>query len=111
MKMNTLGLFAAFWAMQVAASLLFKHGSGSPGRWLPCFVLANIVGITSTWFLMVLYRQMPVNMAMGLAVGIAFLLSQMTVAIAFQTNLSLIQYGGILGITAGMLMLCLGGCG
>ena len=111
MNATLMGLFAAFWAMQVAASMLFKIGSGAPGRWIPCFVVANIIGISSTWLLMMIFRQMQVNVALGLAMGLSFLFSQIAVAVAFNSSLSLLQYGGILGITAGMLMLCLGGRG
>ena len=111
MNAMIVGLFVVFWIMQVAASMLFKYGSGAPDRWMLCFVFANIIGISSTWLLMMLYRQMQVNVAMGLAMGLAFLFSQVAVAMAFQSSLTVLQYGGIIGITGGMLLLCMGGRG
>ncbi|HEY3377544.1 MAG TPA: hypothetical protein VGL77_08620 [Armatimonadota bacterium] len=101
-------LFAVFMGMQTAAMLLFKYGSAHPSRWLPSFILANVIGITSTWILMVIYKQLNVNVAMGVAMGGSFLVSQITLALVFRNALSPLQLLAILAIGGGMFTLCLG---
>ena len=108
MMLKSIAWLVVFWMMQIIAALLFKIGSSSAARWVPCFVTANIIGVASTWILMVLYRDIQVNIAMGLAVGVTFLLNQIALGIWFRSELSMIQYAGILGISGGMLFLCLG---
>lgn len=65
--------------------------------------------MSSTWLLMLLYETMNVNVAFGIGFGGAFLLAQMALAVLFRSRLSWVQSGGLVAMTAGMLMLGLGG--
>lgn len=102
-------LLSVFWIMQVGAVLLFKYGATAPGRWIPCFIAGNVLGATSTWFWMLLLKQMNANVALGLATGGAFLAAQVALALAFRSHLSSVQFLGIAAILGGMLCLCFGG--
>jgi len=55
-----------FWAMQAAAQVIFGYGSTAPQRFVPCFILGNVFGASSIWLLMLLYRSMNPNLALGL---------------------------------------------
>jgi len=97
-----------FWGMQIVCHVLLKYGSTSPGRWLPCFVIGNAVGVSSTWFLMLLYTRMNPNIALGLGLGGGFLFAQLALALLFHSRLSGVQFAGIVAIAAGMAMLAAG---
>ena len=98
-----------FWIMQAVAALAFKWGSTSDGRWLTGFIGGNVVGASSIWFMMMLYKTMNANVAMGLAVGGGFLIAQVAIALAFKSSLTLVQFGGLIAITLGMYFLSTGG--
>lgn len=98
-----------FWCLQIIANLSFIYGSELKSRWLICFVVGNTIGITSMLVLIKLYTTMPLNIALGLAMGGAFFLSQITVIIVFKTSVSLIQIIGILAIVLGMVLISLRG--
>lgn len=102
-------LLVVFWIIQAAAAILFKYGSTAPGRWMPCFLAGNVIGVSSTWLWMLLMKQMNPNVAAGLAIGGAFLAGQVALALVFRSHLSLVQIAGIAAIVAGMLCLCMGG--
>jgi multidrug transporter EmrE-like cation transporter len=95
--------------MQVGAALLFKYGGTAPARWMPCFITGNVIGVTSTWFWMLLLKQMNANVALGLATGGVFLASQVALALVFRSHLTPVQFVGIAAILGGMLCLCFGG--
>jgi len=98
-----------FWAMQVFITLAFKWGSTSKKRWLPGFIVGNVVGISSTWILMLLFERMNANIGYGLGFGGAFLLAQLAIAFVFRSRLSATQYAGLIAITVGMYFLATGG--
>ena len=98
----------AFWAMQIVAQLLFKWGSDTPGRAVWGFFGGHAFGVTSIIFLMLLYRTMNPNVALGVCFGGAFLLSQAALAVVYRTGLGAAQYVGILIITVGMVLLAVG---
>ena len=99
---------AVFWAMQVVAQLLFKWGSDTPGRAVWGFCSGHAFGVTSIIFLMLLYKMMNPNVALGICFGGAFLLAQVALAVVYRTGLGVTQYAGILVITAGMVLLATG---
>lgn len=94
-----------FWVVYIAAHLVFKFGSTSQGRWLPCLVLGNILGVTSALVLMKNHSLMNPNVAMGLCIGGGFLFAQVALAVAFQSKLSLAQCAGVLAIATGIALL------
>lgn len=97
-----------FWMMQVIAQVFFKYGSLSEKNWLIGFIGGNIFGFSSIWLLMLLYKHINVNIALGLAGGGAFLLSQISLSFLFRTSLTPIQWISVILITIGMIGLCLG---
>jgi multidrug transporter EmrE-like cation transporter len=103
-----IGLLAAFCTMQLACTVLFKFGSTAPSRWVPSFVVANLIGVSSTWMLMLLYRHLHANVAMGLGVGISFMLGQVALALLFRTGLSAVQSAGVALVTLGLVLLSFG---
>lgn len=97
-----------FWALQVVAQLLFKWGSDTPGRWAWGFFGGHLFGVSSIAFLMLLYKTMNPNVALGICFGGAFLMAQLALAVVYRSGLATMQYAGILAITAGMIMLAVG---
>ena len=102
MTMTNVLWLMIFWAMQVVAAPSFKQGSLPDASRTLWFIIGNVFGASSIWFMMELYKTMNVNVAMGLAVGGAFLLSQLATALIFKSNLSFVQYIGLIAITGGM---------
>jgi multidrug transporter EmrE-like cation transporter len=103
-----IGLFCA---MQVVAQLFFKWGSTSDARWLWGFLVGNLFGFSSIWLLMLVYRNMNPNIALGICGGGAFLLSQLALTWAFKSEVSLLQWTGVVAIVAGMILLAAGKSG
>lgn len=101
-------LLAIFWAMQVAAAYFFKLGGTAPGRFVPCFLAGNAFGLTSTWLLMLVYKTMNINVALGLATGVAFMLSQIAMGVIFKSVLSPLQIMGVITTVVGVFMLSFG---
>lgn len=97
-----------FWIMQIIATLFFKWGSLSPDRWLWGFLVGNIFGFSSIWLLMLLYRSIHPNVALGIGAGGAFLLSQLCLAFVFRSGLGVVQWAGVLSILLGMWLLAVG---
>jgi len=103
-----IGGILLFWAMQVVAQMLFKWGSDTPGRWAWGFFIGHAFGVSSIVILMLLYKTMHPNVALGLCLGGAFLMAQVALALVYRSDLSLAQYLGIVAITAGMILLAIG---
>ncbi len=108
MLLRTVLLIAVFWGMQVIALLLFKWGSTADHRWLWGFFGGHSFGVSSIWFLMLLYKTMNPNVAMGICMGGAFLFAQLAMALVFRSALSAVQYFGVLAIAVGILLLSWG---
>ena len=106
--MNIL-LLIVYCLTQGVAGVLFKYGSMSQARWLPSFIAGNVICAASIWFMMMLYRTMNANVAMGIGVGGAFLTIQFAIVVLFKSQLSAIQYAGLFAVTAGIMLLSLGG--
>jgi len=93
--------------MQVIAQIFFKTGSLHPDKWLLFFILGNVFGASSIWFLMMLYKNMNVNIALALATGGSFLLTQIVLSFVFRSSFNWIQIVGILGIAVCMILVVL----
>jgi len=107
-QMASVAWLLLFWAMQSVAMLLFKWGSDTPGRFWAGFLGGNAFGASSISILMILYKTMNPNVAMGLALGGGFLAGNIAVAIVYKSVLSPIQYAGFLAIAVGMAMVSFG---
>jgi multidrug transporter EmrE-like cation transporter len=97
-----------FWILYAAAFCVFKRGSLSKSAWLPCFIIGNIFGISATAILMLLYKTMSANVAMGLTLGGGFVVSQIALSVIYKHRLTIVQYLGIGAISTGIFMLLLG---
>ena len=102
--MTSVLLLLVFCAMQAIAQVLFKYGSLHEGKWLLFFILGNVFGASSIWFLMLLYRHMNVNVALALAGGGAFIACQLAVGLAYRSRLAPIQIIGVIGIAVCMAL-------
>ena len=115
--MSIVFLLLIFWALQVAAFVIFKYGSsagqGHSRRWWICFVGGNLPGGASMYFLMRIYALMPnnPNLAIVLAGSGAFIASQVALAWIFHSRLSRIQWVGVALVAAGTAVATLGGSG
>ena len=104
----TPALIGIFWIMQVSANIAFKYGSMAPSRWWPGFIIGNIIGAASIFFMMKIYERMNVNIAMTIAGGGTFLLVQLIMAGLFKSRMNGWQWAGILAVAAGMMIAGLG---
>lgn len=102
-------LLSLFWALQVAALVCFKRGAeGGRQAFVTCFVLANVMGVVSTWPLMLVYRSWPANVVLALQVGVGFVFGQIVLALVYPPGLTLVQFGGVVAIAGGIAMVSLG---
>lgn len=95
--------------MQVTAQLFFKWGSASDSRWIWGFLGGNLFGFSSIWLLMLIYKSMQPNIALGIATGGALLLSQVAIFFVFKAKVAPMQWAGIVAIVGGMIALAAGG--
>ncbi|MGB1124510.1 MAG: hypothetical protein ACPG4Q_04820 [Phycisphaeraceae bacterium] len=99
----------SFWLIQALVTIGFKLSSLHDKQFWLWFCAAHAIGVPSLWFLVRLYKEMSEPVAFGLALGGAFLASQVALFIAFKPATALIQWVGVLAICGGMLMLAMGG--
>jgi len=90
-----------FWGMQLIANLLFKFGSTLPSRWLPGFILGNVFGASSIYFMMKLYTRLNPNIANTIAGAGTFILVQLALGILFHSRPTPLQWVGIVAVCAG----------
>jgi len=91
-------------AIGLAANLCFKQSGTDVANRLTYFVAGLTLGIISTVLLIRLYDRMNVNLAMLLATGGAFILFQAACLFLFRTQLTLVQWVGILAVLVGMVL-------
>lgn len=108
MPVSTAATVGLFCAMQAVAQLIFKWGSSTDGRWLAGFLGGNLFGFSSIWLLMLVYRSMNPNVALGICTGGSFLLSQLALAAVFRSGVAPLQWTGVAAIAAGVLLLSAG---
>lgn len=106
--MNTL-LLTIFWTMQVVANLFFKYGSGEQSPKVACFILGNVFGASSIWFMMKLYGRMNPNLAMALAGGGSFLCVQIALSAVFHSRPTQLQWLGFAAVAVGMAVASVAG--
>jgi len=103
--MRIYSIVVIFWGMQIIAQLLFKWGATDQENWMLGFVSGNLFGFSSIWFLMILYKELNPNVALGIATAGSFLLSQIALSYLFKSNINLMQWLGVVFIAAGVMML------
>ena len=108
MNITSICTITCFWAMQIVAQLIFKWGTTADSRWMLGFLGGNLFGFSSIWLLMLVYKSINPNIALGICGGGSFLFSQIALAGVFRSSVSIIQWGGVLAIVMGMLLLAMG---
>ena len=101
-------LVAGFWALQVTAQVLPKWGSDTPGRAVIGFWGGHAFAVTSIVFVMLLYKTMNPNLALGLCFGGSFLMAQVAVVVMSRAGLTALQAVGIATIVVGMVASAMG---
>jgi len=101
-------LLAVFWIMQVAVMVLLHYGNTAPRRWLPCYLAATVLGMLCTAVIMVTFLLMNANLALGLAGGIAYILSQVALIVVTKARPSIAQLIGASLTALGLFLLALG---
>jgi drug/metabolite transporter (DMT)-like permease len=97
-------LLGIFLALNLAACVCFKEGGTNPDfHWL-FFVVGNVFGIASTWFVMRLYQQGSANVVMALTSSLGFVSVQLVYWWLYRSPLDLLQWGGIGIVLVGTLM-------
>jgi hypothetical protein len=102
-------LVLTYWAFQSIAATIFKIGSMDEDLWMSMFWYGQLFGASSIAFLMILYRTMNPNVALGICFGGAFLCAQITMAVVFSSVLTSVQWIGLFSMTGGMAALSMGG--
>jgi multidrug transporter EmrE-like cation transporter len=102
-----IGSISAFVIMQVLVSIIFKWGSSSKARWLWSFIVANIIALISTWFLMTAYKYLNTNITYGVSVGSTFILTQIALSLIFKSKMSLAQWAILVVIAVCMTLFTL----
>jgi multidrug transporter EmrE-like cation transporter len=102
---SILGIFILF---QIIANMLFKTGSLNNKYFIPCFIIANVFGMSSTWILMLVYKSLDANVAMAIGGGATFLIVQLFLMIFFGTKMVLYQWAGIVLVGSGIALVSLG---
>ncbi len=97
-----------FWIIQAAVTIGFKLSSTHHDRFWLYFCAAHAIGVPSLWFLVELYKVMSEPLAFGLALGGAFLASQLALFLVFKPATSMVQWVGVLAICGGMVLLAVG---
>ena len=102
-------LFVGFWVFQLLANYFFKYGSVHKELWIACFLIGNVFGASSIWFVMKLYLHLSANIAAAISGGVTFILVQLMFLFFFRERPSLVQWAGISIILVGVTIASLGG--
>jgi multidrug transporter EmrE-like cation transporter len=104
-----IGSVSAFVIMQVLVSIIFKWGSSGKARWLWSFIIANIIALISTWFLMTAYKYLNANITFGVSYGTCFILTQLALSLFFKSKMSLAQWSLLVVIAVCMALFTVSG--
>lgn len=94
-------LVLIFWVINIAAALVFRHGGIAPEMRWPCFVIGNVLGVSSTCVLMKIYAHANVNVANVVCNCGTFIALQLVLWFAFHATLTLPQWLGLTLLAAG----------
>lgn len=100
--------FAAFWICQISSSILFKLGGQYPKYHWHALIIGNIILLSASWFLVMLFKNVSQPIVIALCSGGTFISVQLAMALYFKIPLSWIQILGVLVIVAGMILVTFG---
>jgi multidrug transporter EmrE-like cation transporter len=92
MKKIGIGAIGIYLLLQMFVQVTFKWGSLSEENWLTGFIVANLVSLPSTWFMMISYKHLNPNLAFGIAVASIFICGQLALSLVFKSEMSLLQW-------------------
>lgn len=98
---------ALFLLLQVGSGLLYKYGAMCPDRRVFGFIAGNVLGVSSIYYLMEVYRKINPNVGEAICRGGYFILIQIAFILVFQSKLSAAQWLGVLMITGGICLVTL----
>jgi len=77
-----------YWFFGTAGTFLFRYGGVHPEKFWIFFVLGNVMGFSSIWFLMKAYSQIKnVNVATVLCLAGAFVIFQLLSWLIFRPQM------------------------
>ena len=98
---------AVFILMQIGATLLFKWGSGDAKLFWWGFGLGNLIGASSIFFLMNVYRILNPNLTAAICTGGSFLAIQLMLFFIYRDATGIPTFIGTLLITSGIVVMSL----
>ena len=105
MNKSGIGYVITYWVIGLGGGLLFRQGGVTESMRIWCFLGGNVLGITSTWFLMKAYAAIAnVNVATVLCTAGAFVWFQLLLWGIFGTALSVTQWVSLAMVAAGMVL-------
>jgi drug/metabolite transporter (DMT)-like permease len=93
--MTAVALLAGILVINLSASICFKEGGTNAAYRWPYFVGGNVLGISATALLMMLYRYVNANLAMVLVVACGGILVQFAFWLLHHSPLTGLQWIGI----------------
>jgi len=93
-----------FFLLQVGSGLLYKWGSLHRDSWWAGFILGNLLGISSIYFLMEVYKRLNPNVSEAVCRGGYFVLIQIAFIVCYHSRLNLLQWGGMAMIVGGIAL-------
>jgi hypothetical protein len=109
MKKIGIGAIGIFLLLQIFVQVTFKWGSLNEANWLPGFIVANLVSVSSTWFMMVSYKHLNPNIAYGIAISSIFICSQVALSLVFNIKMAPLQWIILVVIAVCMVLFTLMG--
>lgn len=97
----------SFFVLQVTAGLLFKYGALHKAYWWHTFIVGNVLGMISIYFLMRVYHDLNPNLGEAICRGGRFVLLQIAFVVVFQSRLGPVQWGGVVMIVTGIFVVSL----
>jgi multidrug transporter EmrE-like cation transporter len=104
------GSILSFFVLQVSAGLVFKYGALHKPYWWHSFVIGNVLGMVSIYFLMRVYHDLNPNLGEAICRGGRFVLLQLAFVAVYHSRLGPVQWCGVAMIVAGIFIVSLCHC-
>ena len=105
----TAGLFTLFAVLNTTAGVCFKQSGTDATHRVPYFIVAALIGWLSMGVMMVIYRRMNVNLAAAVSSATVSIALNLALWWLFKTDLSIVQWIGIVAAAGGTVLALLGG--
>jgi drug/metabolite transporter (DMT)-like permease len=105
----TVGWFVLFAVLSTASGVCFKQSGTDVAHRVPYFVTAAALGWLCMGITMVLYRRLNVNLVSAVNAGFGAIALNLTLWWLFKTDLTPLQWAGIVAAAGGTMLALLGG--